>query len=940
MQVTKPLWHCQLAGPLDAAQIEFVMHPLFATRANLDLLEENYQRWQEDPESLDPSWLAFFEGFELGELQLRNGAAAMAAPATEPGEQPLQTRVDGLVYAYRTLGHTIAQIDPLADKRPENPLLSLRELGFSEKDLDLIVSSKFFFDGRKMTLREMIAFLEKIYADTIGSEFQHIQNPRIRNWVRHRLETRPEKHHASREAEIAILRTLLEAETFETFLHKRYVGQKRFSLQGAESLIVILDAILQRCPRHGIEEICMGMAHRGRLNVLANFLKKSLQVIFTEFSTNYIPDLVAGDGDVKYHLGYDVVRRLENGGQVEIRLSANPSHLEAVNPVVEGKARARQRIRGDIETRRKVLPLLIHGDAAFAGQGMIAETLNMSQLHGYGTGGTIHVVVNNQIGFTTLPEDARSSMYATDIAKMIEAPIFHVNGDDPLAVEFVTELALDFRQEFRRDAVIDMYCYRRYGHNEGDEPSFTQPNLYAKIQKRPPVAQLFKQELIDTGKLSAEEAASLEAEFEMRLELVLQEVKSIEAEEATDKARFQGSTAVFQPQYTGECQPTAISSDMLKQIVDGLTRVPENFEVIPKIKKNVLDRRREIFEAGGPYEWHYAEALAFGSLLLEGIPVRLSGQDSRRGTFSTRHSFIYDAKTGRPYLPLMHLGPDQARICIYNSLLSEAAVLGFDYGYSLDYPNMLCLWEAQFGDFANGAQVIIDQFIVPGESKWQRPSGIVLLLPHGYEGQGPEHSSARLERFLQACAEDNMQVCNLTTSAQYFHVLRRQMKRDFVKPLVIMTPKSLLRAEHASSRAGEFTDGVFSEILGSPEVGPPEKMKRVILCSGKVYYDLLNYRDAEQITNAAIVRVEQLYPLAETKLHEAVKPFPKAAKLVWCQEESQNMGAWSFMEPRLWSLFGRKIIYAGRNASASPAVGSLAIHKREQAQLIADAFSL
>jgi len=916
------------------------MHPLFATRANLDLLEENYERWQKNPESLDSSWLAFFEGFELGDLKMRNGAAALAsAPPAELGDQPLQTRVDGLVYAYRTLGHTIARIDPLAEKRPQNPLLSLRELGFSEKDLDLVVSSKFFFDGRKMTLREMIGLLESIYAESIGSEFQHIQNPRMRNWVRHRLETRPEKHHASRGAEIGMLRTLLEAETFETFLHTRYVGQKRFSLQGAESLMLILDAILRRCPRHGVEEICMGMPHRGRLNVLANFLKKSLQVIFTEFSTNYIPDLVAGDGDVKYHLGYRTVRKLD-GSEIEIRLAANPSHLEAVNPVVEGTARARQRMRGDTEKRRKVLPLLIHGDAAFAGQGVVAETLNMSQLHGYGTGGTVHVVVNNQIGFTTLPEDARSSMYATDIAKMIEVPIFHVNGDDPLATEFVTALAFDFRQEFGRDVVIDMYCYRRYGHNEGDEPSFTQPDLYAKIQKRPPVAQLFKQELIDDGKLSADEAASLEAEFEMRLELVLQEVKSVEAEEATDKARFQGSTAVFQPQYTSDGTPTAITAEMLKQIVDSLTRVPEDFAVIPKIQKNVLDRRRQIFEAGGPYEWHYAEALAFGSLLLDGIPVRLSGQDSRRGTFSTRHSFIYDAKTGRPHMSLLHLAPDQARICVYNSLLSEAAVLGFDYGYSLDYPKMLCLWEAQFGDFANGAQVIIDQFIVPGESKWQRPSGIVLLLPHGYEGQGPEHSSARLERFLQACAEENIQVCNLTTSAQYFHVLRRQMKREFVKPLIIMTPKSLLRSEEASSRAEDFTEGKFLEILGSPEVGPAEQIKRVILCSGKVYYDLLTYRQAEGITNAAIVRVEQLYPLAEPQLREALKPFPKTAKLIWCQEESQNMGAWSFMEPRLWALFGRKIGYAGRNASASPAVGSLAIHKREQAQLIADAFSL
>ena len=917
------------------------MRPSFATHSNLDLLEENYRRWQEDPESLDSGWSAFFEGFELGDLNYRNGAAAAAAqPATEVHEGPLQTRVDGLVYAYRTLGHTIARLDPLADKRPQNPLLSLRELGFSEKDLDLQVSSKFFLDGRKMTLREMIALLESIYADTIGSEFQHIQNPRIRNWVRHRLESRPAKHDTSREAQIALLRSLLETETFEVFLHTRYVGQKRFSLQGAESLIVILDTILQRCPGVGIEEICMGMAHRGRLNVLANFLKKSLQVLFTEFSTNYIPDLVAGDGDVKYHLGYRTVRKLESGAEVEIRLAANPSHLEAVDPVVEGKARARQRIRGDTELRRKVLPLLIHGDAAFAGQGIVAETLNMSQLHGYGTGGTMHIVVNNQIGFTTLPEDARSSMYATDVAKMIEVPIFHVNGDDPLAVKFVTELSLDFRQEFGRDAVIDMYCYRRYGHNEGDEPSFTQPDLYAKIQKRPSVAQLYKKELIEAGRLSEDEAASLEAEFEMRLELVLQEVKSIEEEEANEKARFQESTAIFQPQYSSECRPTAISAEMLRQIVDGLTSVPEDFEVIPKVKRTVLDRRREVFEAGGPYEWHYAEALAFGSLLLEGIPVRLSGQDSRRGTFSTRHSFIYDAKTGQPYMPLLHLAPDQARICIYNSLLSEAAVLGFDYGYSLDYPKMLCLWEAQFGDFANGAQTIIDQFIVPSESKWQRPSGIVLLLPHGYEGQGPEHSSARLERFLQACAEDNIQVCNVTTSAQYFHVLRRQMKRDFVKPLIIMTPKSLLRSEQASSRTEDFTTAGFSEILGSPEVGPPEKMKRVILCSGKVYYDLLNHRETEKITNAAIVRVEQLYPLAEAKLREMVMAFPKSAKLIWCQEESQNMGAWSFMEPRLWALFGRKIIYAGRNASASPAVGSLAVHKREQAQLIADAFSL
>ncbi|HYR22852.1 MAG TPA: 2-oxoglutarate dehydrogenase E1 component [Chthoniobacterales bacterium] len=916
------------------------MRTSIAARANLELIDQNYQRWEEDPASVDPSWAAFFEGFELGNLPQRNGAAATAAPRAVTRESPLQTRIDGLVYAYRTLGHTIARVNPLAEKRPENPSLTLRELGFSEKDLDLRVSSKFFADNEEMTLREMIARLQKIYADSIGAEFMHIQNTRMRNWVLHRLESRPDKHSTPRQVKIALLRALMEAESFEVFLHSRYVGQKRFSIQGAESLMVILDTILHKCPPAGVEEICMGMSHRGRLNVLANFLKKSLRVIFTEFSENYIPELVAGDGDVKYHLGYHTVRKLASGAEVEIRLSANPSHLEAVDPVVEGTARARQRIRGDTEHRRKVLPLLLHGDAAFAGQGIVAETLNMSQLHGYGTGGTVHVVVNNQIGFTTLPEDARSSMYATDIAKMIEVPIFHLNGDDPLACMQVSQLALEFRQEFGRDIVIDMYCYRRYGHNEGDEPAFTQPDLYAKIDKHPSVAQLYKRELLESGALAEDDAASLETEMDLRLEMTLDNVKAIEKEKSGKQAKFKESTAVFQPEYKSSPVATAINEKTLKTIVDALTRVPDDFNIQPKIKRIIIEHRRKVFENGGPFEWHYAELLAFGALLLEGTPVRLSGQDSARGTFSTRHAILYDAKTGAPYVPLMHTAEKQARICIYNSLLSEAAVLGFDYGYSLDYPNMLCLWEAQFGDFANGAQSIIDQFIVSAESKWQRPSGIVLLLPHGYEGQGPEHSSGRLERFLQLCAEDNIQVCNLTTSAQYFHVLRRQVKRDFIKPLVIMTPKSLLRAEFASSSAKDFTSGKFEEILGSPEVGPADKMKRVILCSGKVYYDLLNYRAEKKIDNAAIIRVEQLYPLHETKLKSMMKAFPKSAQLVWCQEEPQNMGAWSFIEPRLRKLFDREIAYAGRDASASPAVGSLALHKREQAALVSDAFKV
>jgi 2-oxoglutarate dehydrogenase E1 component len=908
-------------------------------RANLHLIEENYRRWQENPDLVDSGWSAFFEGFELGNLPQQDGAPKAFGEA-EVREAALQTRVDSLVYAYCSLGHTIARVDPLAETRPENRLLSLSEFGFRESDLDVRVSSKFFLDNRPMTLREMVAGLERIYGDSIGSEFMHIQDPRIREWIRRRLETRPHKHSTPREVQVALLRALLEAESFEIFLHTRYVGQKRFSLQGAETLMVALDTILHKCPDGGVEEISMGMAHRGRLNVLANFLRKSLKVIFTEFSENYVPDLVAGDGDVKYHLGYHAVRRLACGAEIEIRLSGNPSHLEAVDPVVEGKARARQRIRGDTEHRRKVLPLLVHGDAAFIAQGIVAETLNLSQLPGYSTGGTIHVVVNNQIGFTTLPKDARSSRYATDIAKMIEAPIFHVNGDDPLVVKFVSDLAFDFRQQFGRDVVIDLYCYRRYGHNEGDEPSFTQPDLYAKIEQRPSVVQLYKRELLEAETLSEDDAASLEAEFALRLEMTRDEVNAIEKRRGTQKARFRESTAIFQRQYTSESEPTAISEKTLRTIVNGLTRVPDGFEVQPKIQRIVLDHQRKVFEDGGPYEWHYAEALALGSLLLEGFPIRLSGQDSSRGTFSTRHSVLYDAKRGKPYVPLMHLAEKQARICIYNSPLSEAAVLGFDYGYSLDYPKMLCLWEAQFGDFANGAQTIIDQFIVSAESKWQRPSGIVLLLPHGYEGQGPEHSSARIERFLQACAEDNIQVCNLTTAAQYFHVLRRQMKRDFIKPLIIATPKSLLRAKSASSTAEELIHGRFEEILGSPEAGPVEEVKRIIFCSGKVYYDLLNYRTDRKIEDAAIIRIEQLYPLAKKKLREMLKPFPKNAKFVWCQEESENMGAWTFIEPRLRTIFCTEIAYAGREASASPAVGALARHKREQARLVADAFSV
>jgi 2-oxoglutarate dehydrogenase E1 component len=578
----------------------------------------------------------------------------------------------------------------------------------------------------------------------------------------------------------------------------------------------------------------------------------------------------------------------------------------------------------------------VHGDAAFIAQGVVAETLNLSQLHGYSTGGTIHVVVNNQIGFTTLPKDARSSRYATDIAKMIEAPIFHVNGDDPLAVAFVGDLAFDFRQQFGRDVVIDLYCYRRYGHNEGDEPSFTQPDLYAKIEKRPSVTQLYKRELLDAGTLSEDDAASLETEFALRLEMTRDEVNAIEKRRANQKAKFRESTAIFQPEYTSESEPTAISEKTLKTIVEGLTRVPDGFEVQSKIQRIVIDHQRQVFEDGGPYEWHFAEALAFGSLLLEGIPVRLSGQDSSRGTFSTRHSVLYDAKTGKPYVPLMHLAEKQARICIYNSPLSEAAVLGFDYGYSLEYPKMLCLWEAQFGDFMNGAQTIIDQFIVSAESKWQRPSGIVLLLPHGYEGQGPEHSSGRIERYLQLAAKDNIQVAQPSTAAQYFHLLRRQALRSWRKPLIVFTPKGMLRHPDAASPLSELSNGKFQTVIQDPEIANAE---RIIVCSGKVGHELRRERKRRGDTKTAIVFLEQLFPLPEAELEAAFAQHTNAREFLWVQEEPANMGALNFLAPQLERLArGAPFRSVKRSPSSSPSTGSHTAHEMEQKTLLELAF--
>ena len=912
----------------------------FTARWSEGLIDDNYERWRANPQSVDPDWAAFFEGFELGFAKSEeNGETTTAEPT--PGTLPdssLQTRVEALVYAYRTLGHTIADLDPLDLLKRTNPLLSLKELGLEERELDQVVTSRFFKEGKKMKLRDMIRELEANYCGTVGAEFMHIQNPRQRTWVLYKLENRDASLRTNAVVHRDILRKLYEAETFENFLHTKY-GGKRFSLEGGEALILALDTIVQNSERRGIKEIVMGMAHRGRLNVLANVLNKPLDVIFNEFQGNFAPDSVGGNGDVKYHLGYRNVRKTATGYEVEINLAANPSHLEAVDPVVEGKARARQRVLDDTAYRKKVVPILIHGDAAFIGQGVVAETFNMSQLPGYSTGGTIHFVVNNQIGFTTLPADSRSSEYCTEIAKMVDAPIFHVNGEDPIAVMEMSKIALEFRHEFGRDVVVDIYCYRRHGHNEGDEPAFTQPDLYGRIKNHPLPSEVFLNQIASLGTVSAEEAAALKAESLKELNDALSQVKLAAAEKA--KAHeFAGSTAIFQPPYSHAPITTAITKETLDTIAKALTTVPEDFRVQSKIKRILLDRRLQVWKAGGPYNWAFAEALAFGSLLLEGTPVRLSGQDSRRGTFSHRHSVLYDEDNRQRYIPLNHLRPNQARFCVYNSPLSEYAVLGFDYGYSMDFPSQLYLWEAQFGDFANGAQIIIDQFIASSETKWRRPSAIALLLPHGYEGQGPEHSSARLERFLQLCAEENMQVCYPTTPAQYFHVLRRQMHRKYRKPLMLMTPKSLLTHEQAVSTESDFTQSRFFEVLADSEASA-KKVERVIFCSGKVYYDLIKYRKENNLTDAAaIIRIEQLYPLYKEKISRLTKPLINAKKFIWCQEEPENMGAWTFILPQLLNLFPGYIHYAGRPASASPAAGTMQAHQAQQAALVKQAFEV
>ena len=910
-----------------------------ASAENGPQLDALYTQWKRDPASVDAQWHAFFAGFELGCQQPpkrgpapvpKTGAAVSAGAVSH--EHGHQSRVDALVSAYRRLGHQAAKIDPLNLLKRTVPEITLDYVKLGEADLESEFDIYWAGQPTRMPLRTILDLLRETYCGNVGIEYMHIENYTIRRWLRNRIEEgRLRKDTLPNAEKKRVLTHLLEGELFEKFLHTRYVGQKRFSLEGGETIIPILDKIVEECPRHGVEQIVMGMAHRGRLNVLANILGKDYEFVFNEFAENYVPNSELGDGDVKYHQGYDAMVTTSTSAKVGISLAPNPSHLETVCPVVEGKARAWQRKLNDTKERRKVLPVLIHGDASFAGQGVVAETLNLSQLEGYRTGGTIHIIINNQIGFTTSPIDGASSQYCTSVAKMLGSPIFHVNGDDPIAAVTTIQLAFEFRQQFQRDVVVDMYCYRRHGHNEGDEPRFTQPLMYSAIEDHPPISDIFFGHLVKFGDITPDEVRAFRSKFEEKLNNAMQKSK-VETKAIVPAIR----KSLACPELLDPVE-TAVPMEKLREIGKAITTEPKGIELNPKIKR-WLQSRADMINGKAGLDWSTGEALAFGSLLESGYPVRLSGQDSRRGTFTQRHSVLYDMKTRERYKPLNNIKPGQASFCVYNSPLSEYAVLGFDYGYGLDFPDMLVLWEAQFGDFANGAQIMIDQYIVCSETKWGETSSIVLLLPHGYHGQGPEHSSARLERYLQSCAEDNIQVANPSTPASYYHILRRQALRKIKKPLVLMTPKGMLRDPRCTSPIAEFASGRFEEIL--PDTTAPKTAKRVILCSGKVYFDLADYRKSEKIEDTALIRVEQLYPLHDKKLQTIVGSYGKAEKLVWCQEESANMGAWPYIEPRLRKLFGRDFAYAGRDASASTATGSHAIHELEQRELVKQAFSL
>jgi len=846
-----------------------------------------------------------------------------------------QARVLQLINYYRVRGHLIANLDPLGSKIHYHAELDPATFNLTIWDLDRTFITGGFGGTPTSTLRDILDVLQKTYCEKIGVEYMHIQNPAEKIWLQNMMEPVKNTPNFDIETKKVILQKLIMAETFEHFIHNRFIGHKRFSLEGSETLIPVLDLILNEASKYNVVEAVLGMAHRGRLNVLSNIIGKSYDSIFSEFEDIADPNSIEGSGDVKYHLGATGKYKTRNGKSIIVSVASNPSHLEWVNPVVEGIARAKQTRLG--KGQGKVMPLLIHGDAAFSGQGVVAETLNLSQLKGYRTGGTIHIIINNQIGFTTTPEDARSSVYATDVAKMIQAPIFHVNGDDPEVALWVAKLALEYKYMFKKDVVIDLFGYRRHGHNEGDEPGFTQPLLYEQIKTHPSVRNIYSEALIQNKILVKDEIDIMNKEIEDKLSEAFDKIKK---KSHTFNADNPLAVTKEKVDSVKPVKDTFISEDLLRQVIEGTTRIPEGFNVHPKLKK-FLDKRRDLLSSPDEVDWAFAETLAFGSLLLENTPVRLSGQDSVRGTFSQRHLALTDINSGQEHIPLNYMKKEQANVEALDSFLSEAAVLGFEYGYSTADPLALVIWEAQFGDFANGAQIIIDNFIVASYEKWNLPNSIVMLLPHGYEGQGPEHSSARLERFLILCAEDNMQVCNVSTPAQYFHLLRRQVKHAANKPLVIMTPKSLLRHAEAKSTKKEFLTGKFYEVIDDLTVNDKSKISSLIFTSGKVFYELIKYRSDNKITNTAIIRVEQFYPFNSDEIKKIIHSYSNANKVIWVQEEPKNMGAWNFLWHRLQEIIlsGQKVNYAGRPESASPAVGSAKISKQQQEELIKQAFS-
>lgn len=865
---------------------------------------------------------------------VNGNGAALASGVSDAAVR--QDRVDALVRAYRVRGHMIAKIDPLGLPRPTQAELDPEFYDLSGYDLDRKFSSRTIFGAQVLTLREILTRLRNTYTRSIGVQFMHIDDLKVKNWLQDRMEGSENRIQLSRQEQLRILTKLTDASTFEEFIQKKFVGAKSFSLSGSETLIPLLAFAIDRAADHGVDEIVLGMAHRGRLNVLANIMGKNPREIFREFE-DADPQLYYGSGDVKYHLGHSSDFVTESGKKVHLSLCFNPSHLEYVNPVVVGRTRAKQDRAGDL-TRSKKVALLIHGDAAFAGEGVIQETLNLSQVDAHTTGGTIHVIINNQIGFTTPPQQSRSTTYATDVAKMLQIPIFHVNGEDPEAVAQVVRLAMDFRDTFLRDVVIDMYCYRRHGHNESDEPSFTQPLLYAAIAQRKSVREGYLEHLTKMGEVTVEEADKIAVDRREHLERELSEARR------KDYVRVQDWLGGFWKGYRGGAEAdvpdvdTGVDRARCQELILRQQQLPSDFHPHRQIEK-LLVERTAMANGEKPINWGMAELLAFASLVTEGTRVRLTGQDCGRGTFSHRHAVLHDVQDGHTYMPLCHLAPDQAPIEIYNSVLSEAGVLGYEYGYSLDWPDALVCWEAQFGDFANAAQVIIDQFIVSAEDKWKRLSGLVMMLPHGYEGQGPEHSSARLERFLALSAEENIQVVQPTTPAQYFHVLRRQVQRPWRKPLIIFTPKSLLRLPQCVSSLDDFGSAGFQRVI--PDIRGLKKASRVLLCTGKVFYDLEKRRAELGRNDVAIVRIEQLYPLPDRVLRAALDHFDDGTQFVWVQEEPENMGAWRHMRVRYGSMMFGRFPFSGvcRTESASPATGSASCHKLEQQELLERAFA-